>query len=253
MSKPRKLKSTNPKPPNRLVVYDKILREFEAKYGLAIRDARQGSDVWLKTKLGVVSASNASRAVSKEGTETRNTYLCKLVADVCTGVIEDDYNFKQTNWGKENEDAARSSYEFSTNQHMSPLPFVFKDGLFRVGCSPDGVILGANKPAEIKCPWDSTNYVKFLLEGIQKPEWKWQNQMTMWVMEADEMDVTHFDPRMKTTPIHTVLVKRDPDMQKRLSEAIPELLHDMDKMLEELGVKFGEQWLRLRDKKNDAA
>jgi hypothetical protein len=245
-------KSKNVENQNKLAMYDKILREFENQYGLAIRSARQGSEVWLQTKLGVISASNAHKAVAAKGTAKRQDYLCELVAEVCTGVIE-ELNFKQTEWGKQHEDAARSRFEFSTNQHMTPLAFVFKDLSFRVGCSPDGVILGTNKPAEIKCPWDSTNYVKFLLGGIQKPEWQWQNQMTMWVMGADEMDVMQFDPRMKTTPTHTILVKKNPEMQKKLTDSIPELVLDMDKMLKEVGVEFGDQWLRISGKKNDAA
>ncbi len=228
---------------------DKLLREFEKRFGLEVRSAKQGSDRWLEMKLGVISASNAHRAVAKGGTGTRDTYLYELVSEVCTSVIE-ELDFKQTKWGKDHEDAARSSFEFSTGQKMTPLAFVFKDKSFRVGCSPDGVILNANKPAEIKCPWDTANYIKFLLTGEQKSEWKWQNQMTLWVMGADEMDVTHFDPRMKALPIHTILVRKDRDMQKKLNDSIPELIHDMDKMLKEIGVEFGEQWTRLAQKRH---
>lgn len=160
----------NPKKVDRvkkLAEYDRVLREFEEKFGLEIRSAKQNSDRWLETKLGVISASNAYRAVAGKDTDTRQTYLYELVADVCTGVIE-ELSFKQTDWGKQHEDMARSSYEFATAQHMRPLTFVFKDNSFRVGCSPDGVILQTMKPSEIKCPWDSANYVKFLIDGVQK-------------------------------------------------------------------------------------
>lgn len=228
------------------------MREFEKKFGLDVAGVHQGTERWLEMKLGVISASNASRAVSKKGTDTRNTYLCELVAEVCTGVIE-ELNFKQTQWGHDNEDAARSSYEFSTGQKMMPLAFAFKDNSFRVGCSPDGVILNPFKPSEIKCPWDSTNYVKFLINGVQKPEWIWQNQFALWIFEADEMDVTQFDPRMKSRPIHTLQVKRDPNKQTQLSETIPELILDMDVMLKEVGVEFGEQWTRIAQKKSPGA
>lgn len=237
----------------KLAEYDRILREFEDKFGLEVRSAKQGTDRWLELKLGVISASNAFRAVAGKETDTRQTYLYELVSEVCTGVIE-EISFKQMDWGKEHEDAARSSYEFSTGQHMKPLTFVFKDNKFREGCSPDGIVLQSMKPAEIKCPWDSTNYVKFLIDGIQKREWKWQNQFTLRVMGVDEMDVTQYDPRMKAKPIHTVLVKKDHDMQKKLEDTIPELILDMDKILKKIGVPFGEQWTRLVKKgSNDAA
>lgn len=229
---------------NLIVGIDQILRQFEAKFGLQVIGAQQLSETWLQMKLGVISASNASRAVAKKDSETRKTYLCELVAEVCTGVIE-ELSFKQMEWGKEHEDAARSSYEFATGQKMTPITFVFKDETFRTGCSPDGAIIDALKPSEIKCPWDSANYIKFLLDGIQKPEWKWQNQFTLWVMNAGEMDVTQFDPRMKAKPIHSVVVTRDSEMQKKLDDMIPELIFDMDKMLATIGVKFGDQWLRL--------
>lgn len=230
---------------------DKTLHAFEKKFGLTVRGAQQLSESWFHMKLGVPSASNASRGVSKKGTATRNTYLCQLVAQVCTGVIE-EMNFKQMEWGRQHEDAARSSYEFANSVKISPLSFVFKDDTFRVGCSPDGII-SPTKGCEIKCPWDSTNYVKFLLGDEVKSEWEWQNQFTLWVMGADEWDMTQFDPRMKTRPLHTVTVKRDADKQKKLDDDIPELLLDMDKMLSQLGVKFGDHWLGLAKKQESVA
>jgi hypothetical protein len=63
-----------------LAEIDKVLREFEQTFGFQVRGARQQSDPWFKMKLGVISASNASRAVAKKGTATRHTYLCELVA-----------------------------------------------------------------------------------------------------------------------------------------------------------------------------
>jgi hypothetical protein len=108
------------------------------------------------------------------------------------------------------------------------------------------------KGCEIKCPWDSTNYIKFVLGEEIKPEWEWQNQFAMWVMDAHEWDVTQYDPRMKTKPLHTITALRDPEKQKRLEGEIPELIHDMDKMLKEIGVNFGEQWTRLGNLKESA-
>ncbi len=225
---------------------DKTLAVFEKKFGLIVRGAPQLSDAWFHMKLGVISASNASRAVSKKGTATRNTFLCELVAEVCTSVIEEQ-SFKQMEWGKQHEAAARSSYEFANAVKMTPLSFVFKDETFRAGCSPDGIV-SATKGAEIKCPWDTANYVKFLVGDEVKAEWEWQNEFTMWVMGAGEWDVVQFDPRMKTKPLHGITVPRNPERQKRLDDEIPELIFDMDKILAQIGVKFGQQWERLATK-----
>jgi hypothetical protein len=220
-----------------------LLKAFEKQYNVPVSEAQQGSAAWLQLKLGVISASNASKVVAKKDSETRNTYMCELVAQVCTGVIE-ELNFKQLDWGKSHEDAARSTYEFATDSHMSQVCFVFKDETFRAGSSPDGLI-DSKKGAEIKCPWDSTNYIKFFVSDRIKPEWDWQNQFNMWITGATEWDFVQYDPRMKKSPIKILTVERDEKKQTTFDEAVPEFIHDMDKMLEKIGIKFGEQWMRI--------
>ncbi len=219
------------------------LQAFESRFGMKVVGAPQLSEAWFQMKLGVISASNASKAVSGKDTETRLTYLCELAADVCTGAIE-EMNFKQLEWGKEHEEGARSSYEFSTGSKLTQLGFVFKDDTFRVGCSPDGIV-GPDKGMEAKCPWDSANYVKFLVADKMKSEWEWQNQFTMWVMGAEEWDVAQYDPRMKSKPLAIRTVTKDPKKHATFEDAIPQLIFDLDKMLAQIGVEFGSQWHRI--------
>jgi hypothetical protein len=141
---------------------------------------------------------------------------------------------------------------------FTPLTFVFKDNLFRIGCSTDGLVTppGAKaptKPGEIKCPWDTTNYIKFMVGEDIKSEWEWQNEFAMWVLESDCIDVSMYDPRMKTKPLHTVTVARNEERQKKLNDDIPALIHDMDKMLKEIGVEFGSHWARLGKEQRESA
>lgn len=218
------------------------LKAFEDRFGIPVTTAQQGSEEWLKMKLGVVSASNIHRITGKPGNQTRETYLCEIVSEICTGVIE-ELNFKQMEWGKQHEDAARSCYEMDTDLKVTQLSFVFKDGNYREGCSPDGIVT-LNKGAEIKCPWDSTNYIKFLVADKLKPEWDWQAQYCMRVLDAGEWDVCQYDPRMKTKPLHLITVKRDEEKQKFLNDAVPLFIDDIDAMLAKIGIKFGEQWTR---------
>lgn len=222
---------------------DKINQDLEAfgkKYSFPVVEAQQGSGAWLKLKLGVISGSCASQLVAKKGTETRLTYLADLVAQVCTGVIEEQ-SFKQMEWGKQNEDAARSTYEFSTGKVLTQVPFVFKDDSFREGCSPDSLVEN-ERGLEIKCPWDTANYIKFFVSEKIKPEWDWQNQFNLRVTGADEWDFVQYDPRMKSKPMKILTVKKDPEKQKILDDAVPAFIEDMDKMLKEIGVNFGDQW-----------
>ncbi len=222
-----------------------LLKSFETKFGYRVDGASQGSEAWMKMKLGVVSASNASKAVAKIDSETRFTYMAGLIAQVCTGVCE-EINGRALDWGNQNEDASRSYYEFAGGHKITQVPFVFMDDSFRIGCSPDGLVTD-KKGVEIKCPFDSANYIKFLLEDSIKPEWKWQYQFCLWVLDAEQWDFSQFDPRMKIKPMKTITVERDEKMQATLRDAVPQFLHDMDAGLKEIGIEFGTQWLRLKE------
>ncbi len=224
-----------------------IFQTFENQFGFKVQGHAQLSEIWFQLRLGVITASNAYAAVAKPDSETRRTYMAELVAEVCTGVWE-EVNSKHMDWGRQHEDAARSYFEFSENVETEPASFVFKDTFFRVGCSPDGFIKGQPIPYEIKCPWSSANYVKFLTGDTIKSEWKWQQNFNMWVLGADEMLFCQFDPRMKKKPMKIMRTKADPEKQRAFDDLIPPFIEDMDKMLAQIGIVFGDHWHRLAEK-----
>lgn len=227
---------------------ESLAKAFHAKFGLDIANAPQGSEAWLWTKLGVISASNASKVVAKKDSETRATYMAELCAQVATGLVA-DLDGKALDWGKQNEAAARSCYVFSRDVDIVEVPFAFMDDGFRVGCSADGIILEKGKPVargvEIKCPYNTANYVKFLVSDKIKPEYEWQYNFCMLVFGAETWDFVQYDPRMHAHPQHIIEVVRDEEKIKKLEDAIPEFIADMDKMLAKIGLEYGSQWKRL--------
>jgi hypothetical protein len=222
---------------------NELLKTFEAKYKIPIVGAEQQSEAWFQVKLGVLSASNASKILAKKGTDTRNTYMCELVAQVCTGLME-EINNKYVNWGNQHEEAARSSLAFELEQPFDKIPFVFKDASFRVGASPDSI----NPFGEIKCPFNSVHYVKFLCDDKLKPEYVAQNQFQIWVCDTDSWLAAQYDPRMKSKPLHHIIVKRDEETMKAFDDLVPAFIQDMDAMLKKAGASFGDQWLRIAEK-----
>ncbi|MGZ3797891.1 MAG: lambda-exonuclease family protein [Pseudobdellovibrionaceae bacterium] len=227
-----------------LIQIENQIKTFQDTFGTDIIKADQGSTAWLQTRLGVITASEVSKAVAKLGTDTRNTYMCQLVAEVASGVVE-EINSKYMDWGKMHEQAARSSYEFVHECEIQQLGFIFKDETFREGASLDGFIKGQNKILEIKCPYNSTNYVKFLIEDKIKQEYQYQYQFQMRVTGAEIADFVQYDPRMAVKPFKVLTVERDEETQKKFDELIPAFIHDMDTMLEMIGIKYGDQWKRL--------
>lgn len=223
---------------------NKLLNQFQDKYGVSVLGAKQGSEEWFNLKLGVISASNASKIIAKKDSDTRNSYMMELIAQICTG-DQEEINSKYLDWGNQYEAAARSSYEFSSGYNVTQVPFVFKDESFREGCSPDGIV-NESKGVEIKCPYNAVHYVKFLTEDKIKSEYAWQCQYTLRVMGANEWDFVQYHPMMKTSPIKTLTIGRDEEKQKTFDDAVPQFISDMDKVLEKIGVKFGDQWARLK-------
>lgn len=216
-----------------------IHNEFERIYGVSVRDAQQNSGVWTFAKLGVVSASKAKEAVGDPKSGGRNTYLQQLVAQVCTGIFS-EMNMRVLEWGHDNEDRARAEYELVSGREVIQLPFIYKDLNFREGCSPDGIT--SDRCVEIKCPYTSDKYTAFVTAKKLDRNYEWQMQYQMRVMDADACDIVMYDPRMKKKPICYRTVERNDKMQAQFDERIPEFIADMDKALEKIGIRFGEQW-----------
>lgn len=221
--------------------------EFHKRYGINLLDMQQGSDAWHQSRLGVITASNAWKVVSKgrgnAPSETRRTYMMSLVAEIATGVWE-DIKSPILQWGKDNEDGARSSYELLTNNEVTEVAFVFKNDTFRCGVSLDGIANG-NIPAEYKCPWNTVHYLNFLLEEKIKKEYFYQCQFGMWVTGGSQYHMGQYDPRMKKSPFHMAAVPICPEAQAEFDAEVPKFIKEMDEILEKLGFKFGEQWERL--------
>ncbi len=201
----------------------------------------QGSVNWQTMKLGIVSASNIERALAKKGTATRSSYIAELAAQICTKEFP-EVNAKTMQWGKDNEEAARSAYEFETGDIVTPIAFIYKDSSLRYGISPDGILEERAKGLELKCPFTTKVYIEFLTDGKIKPEYEKQCQFSMWVTDAEEWDFANYDPRMKKNMLHKVTVKRDLEMMKRFETELPEFIHDLDQVLKRAGFEFGDQW-----------
>jgi len=192
-------------------------------------------------KLGVISASNASKILLGRGgktTKTRDGYINELVGQILTREMA-FISGRPLDWGHENELAARKIASFETGIEIHEVPVIFKDDSLRCLCSPDGY---GERPIEIKCPWTTQVYINFLCRGEIKPEYIDQVQYSMWVAGAESWTFANYDPRMSVKPFHSVLIERDEKIMARFDNEVPIFINEMDEMLAMAGVKFGHQW-----------
>lgn len=216
----------------------KELSELKDIFGFNPNEVEQGSSEWLHMKLGVISASNISRALSKKGSATRDGYMAELVAQIATRE-KPEINARPLEWGKENELAARSIYEFEMDTEFKQVPIIFKDKSMRCAVSPDGY---GERPLELKCPFSSRVFIEFVCSEKIKKEYIDQCQYSMWVTNANFWDFANYDPRMTKKQFHCVTIERDEKKMKEFDEKIPEFISEMDEMLSKLGIEFGYQW-----------
>ena len=202
----------------------------------------QGSEEWLKLKLGVISASNIDSVLAKKGSQTRLTYQCELVAQIGTGEFP-EISGKPLEWGKENEQNARSAFELATGKEVEKVSFIYGDKTLRCGCSPDGILINEDAGIEIKCPWNSKYHAEFLCADKIKPEYIKQIQFSMWVTGLSKWYFCSYDPRFNKFPLGIREIQTDKEMQERFDKEVPEFIFEMDALLKQSGIKWGEQWI----------
>ena len=208
----------------------------------------QGSEEWLKDRLGVITASEVhallpdSRSKIFKYKDARRAYMNQLIGEVCTGYSE-EINAKALEWGKVNEDAAVAAYEFTTGNQVEKIGLVYKDATKRAGASADFKIIGKLIGGENKCPITPKVHIDFILNGLVKPEYVSQVQFGLWITGWDEWHFTSYHPRMKARMLHYREFKRDPELMDYFDSEIPKFCEEMDKELAKIGIPFGAQWV----------
>ena len=223
------------------------LAKLQSVFGFNPAEVQQGSVDWLVMRAGVLSASNADKIVAKRDSEGRQTYMASLIDQVITCQVADGGAFKQTEFGKQYEPAAREALSVALGfVEIKELPFMYLDESMRVGVSPDGLF--GNSIAELKCPFDGGNFAKFAcFDGVKKA-WRWQSQFQLWATGAERHIFAQYNPRavLCDNLYYSETEISDSDFAT-LNDAVPQFIADMDAALANLGVCFGDHWAHIKN------
>jgi hypothetical protein len=183
----------------------------------------QGSEEWLRSRCGFITASNFSKLVTTQGAKSKqaDTYLNAVIAEREVPIPIDTYKSAAMQEGNDLEDQARSTFELLHDVSIKQVGLVALDD-HDIGCSPDG--LWADTGIEIKCPQRST-HIGYRRSDRLPSAYFQQVQGTMWIMELDYYWFFSFRPEHKP---FIIKVERDDEWIDKASKIIIEAAELVD-------------------------
>lgn len=193
---------------------------------MKIVKVEQGSDEWIKARLGIPTASRFSKILTPAGQLSKSSidYMYELIAESIIGQPCENGRSQFMERGTELEDDAVALYEFQKDIDVNRVGFCLRDDGM-VGCSPDGLV-GPDGGLEIKCPAAKTQIEYILAEQSFYPKYKPQVQGNLYVTEREWWDLLAFSPAL---PSPIVRIYRDESFIGKLENAVDEFT---DKLLE---------------------
>ena len=162
---------------------------------MKVINIEQGTDEWLKERIGVVTASRFKDIVTPakgDLSKSSITYMYELIAEKL-GAETDFYTNEHMERGTELEPQARAVYELIHDTKVEEVGML-KTDCGSIGISPDGLI-GENGGIEIKCPKAST-HVKYMLDGVLPLTYKPQVMGSLWISGREWWDFMSFHPQL---------------------------------------------------------
>ena len=196
--------------------------------GLITLDCEQGSEEWLKARLGIPTATGFENIVTAMGKKSSGQikYMAELIEESILGLQDSTFKSNFMERGNQLEPLARSAYEFITGNDVIQVGGVYLDENKEVMVSPDGLIPELKKGLELKCPKMST-HIRYLLEGGVPAEYIVQVQANLWVTGYDTWDFVSYCPEYQKQTIYLFTAKRDEVLMKAFDKLIPQFLNTL--------------------------
>ena len=193
------------------------------------REILQGTEEWLKARLGCLTASRANDACAAETTAAYQNYLWQLVAERETGLAEETYINSDMQRGTEKEPIARAAYEAHTGTFVTQTGFWLHPEIQYFGASPDGLV-GDDGLIEIKCPRTST-HLQYRKEGKVPTKYKRQMMCQLLCTGRKWVDFVSFDDRVRESK--RLFIVRYTPTEKEMNEMLEKINSFLAEVAEE--------------------
>ena len=194
----------------------------------------QRSPEWFKARLGIPTASNFEKIITKAGSpsDQAHSYMSKLICErIFKRSFQEQLDVKWVRHGRKYEDEAVKQFEHATGFRTSPVGFV-TSGCRRWGCSPDRLI-DAKTALEVKCP-SPWRQLEYLMYGPGN-NYKQQVQGQMLVGGYEKVYFFSYFPGM---PFVIVETERDNKFIKSMEAILSEFSKTLDEETKKIEIFY---------------
>ena len=200
-------------------------------------EAEQGSQEWLDSRIGYVTASNMAAVMAGGRGVTRTNYMVKVLCEIMSGKAANGYKSDYMQDGNDNEATARLAYELETGNSVEEKGFCYIPEL-KLGASTDGVT--GDGLIEIKNVKPAIQ-IDFFLNGKIKREYELQMQTQMFVLDKQWCDFVsqslgNEEDGELPEKFHTKIVRvtRNEKTIKDILDATKLFHHDLQQLIKKL-------------------
>lgn len=203
-----------------------------------ISSAEQGTQEWLKYRIGYVTASNVALVMAKGAGATRQNYMVKMMCEILSGEPTVGFKSKYMQAGNDNEPIARQIYQEITGREVVQVGFAYIE-VEKLGASVDGDV-------ETDGLWECKNVIpaeqiRLLTTGKIKDAYIKQMQTQMYVREkqwCDFQSTSLGDADNGELPdkykVKIIRVKRDDDMILKIRKEVAFFHRDLQELIKKL-------------------
>lgn len=205
-------------------------------------NTQQRTEEWFKARVGKLTGSRFKDVLKgKRGAylKARSDLMGQMIVEVLSGKPAESMGNRATEWGTMCEPVALVEYQHRSGKKVEESPFLDHPEIDRVGCSPDGLVVGESGIIEIKCPFNGINHLNSA--KMMPSEHIPQVQGNMWVTGAQYCDFISFDPRLpEKYQLIVHRIERDHEFIDLLTEESVKFLTEFNKQLVTIKEYFNE-------------
>jgi hypothetical protein len=198
-------------------------------------------------RLGRFTASEIHKLMGKkfghkldDWTDTAQTYILEKVSELYSEKMQ-EFTSREMEWGLEWEPVGLSLYESTFSETLEFPGFLIFPGNKECGCTPDGLVKGASRGIELKCPFTNRAHIEaFMIKNnddlkCYKPAYYWQIMSSMLFTKMQSWDFVSFHPYFKDEyKLYSIEILPDTDAFSLLRERIKAAVETRNAVMQEI-------------------